>query len=647
MEKSLRIQEYKIFIYRLILAYLFYFVARVLFYLYNKDLLVVDSISDFLGMCFWGLSFDTTAILYSNLLFILLSILPLFINTSKKFQSILIWVYFVTNLLAYATNFIDFIYYRYTFARASTASMESIQNEPNKLLLILSFVKDYWHVFLLFALCAFLWIKLYKRYRVQDQRPQHKTRYFLSSFVALILVAILTIGGIRGDFKHSTRPITLVHAGGHVKTPEHANIVLNTPFSIIRTFNNSYFEKRNGVSNALINQTFRPIKKYDREVAKKPNIVLIIIESYSREYLGSFNKESGIKNHVGYTPFLDSLANHSLIYPNAFANGRKSIHAMSSILVGLPSFKTAYTSSPYANQKVQSLVSSFNEMGYDTSFFHGAPNGSMGFLGFGNILGFDHYYGKTEYNNDEDYDGIWGIWDEPFLGYANEVLSTKKEPFMGTIFTVSSHTPFIIPEKYEGKFPEGHIDMHKCVGYTDYALKKFFEAASKESWFKNTIFVITADHSNQIYYKEYAKLVNRFAVPILIYDPNGAYIGVDRKLTQQIDIYPTLLDITGYKKPFRSWGRSLVGDSLQKPYVVTYTGSNLLFMRDSLITILSDDGKAQGFYDISDKGLSQNLISNKTDEMQHIEQKANGFLQDYMNRVIDGRLGAKSQSPKK
>lgn len=637
MDKSFRIQEYKILAYRLLLAYFFYFIARILFYLYNQDLLVIDSFSGFLELCVLGLTFDNTAILYTNLLFILLSVLPLVINTFRKYQKILIWVYFIPNLIAYSTNFIDFAYYRFTFARASVASLESINNEPNKSGLLFSFVRDYWHIFLLFALCAFLWIKLYKRYTVIRRQDYNKARYFSSSIIAFLLIGVLTVGGIRGDFKHSTRPITLIDASRHVNVPEHANIVLNTPFSIIRTFGNNDFKKRSGVSEAIIERTFNPIKQYRREVADKPNVVLIIVESMSREYIGSFNADMGIENYVGYTPFIDSLANQSLIFPNAYTNGRKSIHAMSSILAGIPSFKTAYTSSPYSTQNTQSLISGLNEMGYDTSFFHGAPNGSMGFQGFATILGFDHYYGKTEYNNDDDFDGIWGIWDEPFLGFVNDELSKKQEPFMGTIFTVTSHTPYIIPEEYEGKFPAGHVEMHKCVGYTDHALKKFFEAASKEAWYDNTIFVITADHTNQIYYEEYLKMVNRFAVPILFYDPKGTLTGVNRELAQQIDIYPTLLDLTGYNKPFRSWGRSLVGDSIQKPYAIAHNGSNMMFMRDSLIGVFAEE-KTIGLYEIGDKGLTKNLKPTHTEAMQQMEQMARGFEQDYMNRIIDGRL---------
>ncbi len=632
-----RLNEYAVTLYRIFLAYIFYFVARVLFFIYNKNLFNVDSVGDFMALSFWGLSFDTTAILYVNLLFIALSILPLWINTTRVYQKVVMWIYLVTNLIAFATNFVDFIYYNYTFTRSTFASFESLENEKNKEALLVSFLFDYWHVFLIFIICAFVWVKLYKIVRVKNVSYPKKLPYFISSIVALLVTGVLTIGGIRGDFSHSTRPINMVDASRHVKTPEQANIVLNTPFAFIRTIKSSDFKRLSGVPQTVIDSTFHPIKHYNDTVANKPNVVLIIIESFGREYLGSFNKEMNIKNYVGYTPFIDSLAQHSLIFPNAFSNGRKSIHAMSSILAGIPSFKIAYTSTPYANKKIESIISAVNGMGYDTSFFHGAPNGSMGFLGFGNVLGYDHYYGKTEYNNDDDFDGIWGIWDEPFLQYTAQVLTEKQQPFFSTIFTVSSHAPYQVPEKYEGKFPKGDLDIHQCVGYTDYALKQFFKTIEDKPWYKNTVFVITADHGNQIHYEAYQKTANRYAVPILIFDPNGKYHGVDHSLAQQIDIYPTLASITGYQKPFRSWGRSLVSDTIQKPYALAHTGTNFLFMRDSLI-VVRDDENTLGLYQISDKALENNIADKNPLKTKKMDEMAKGFVQDYMNRILDGHL---------
>lgn len=637
MKSFFRTQEYKVLAYRLILAYLFYFIARVLFLLYNLSLLKVSSIGQFFELAYHGLAFDTTAILYANGLFILLSILPFWYNTEKKYQKLLMYVYFIFNLIAYSTNFIDFIYYKYIFSRTSIAVLGVLEHEENKASMFTRFMFTYWHVYLLFFLMALLWIYLYRKVKISVTNPKNKLNYFLSSIIGLLVIATLAIGGIRGDFKKSTRPINLVDANRHVKQPQHADVVLNTPFSIIRTINQTSFKKVDLVDSNLVNEYFKPTKQYSNYPESKPNIVIFITESYGREYLGSFNKEMNIPNYRGYTPFIDSLAQHSLIYTNAFANGRKSIHGMSSVLSGIPSFEDAFTSSPYPKQKIQSIVSILNELGYNTSFFHGAPNGSMGFLGFSNILGFDHYYGKTEFNNDDEFDGSWGIWDEPFFQFMKETLDKKKQPFFSTIFTVSSHEPYIVPEKYRGKFPEGDITMHKCVGYTDFAFKRFFEEAKKMPWYNNTIFIITADHGNLKNYDEYRKVLNRDAVPILIFKPNSDLVGVNNELAQQIDIYPTIIDLIGYKKPFRSWGRSLVGDKDVKPFVISYNSGGYQLQMGKYIC--NFDGKEiTGYFDINDKGLEHNLIKKKTPEMERVGEACKAFIQDYMEKIIDQKL---------
>ena len=639
MTKFFRFQEYKTLFYRLLLAFLFYSIARLGFFLYNYKLLKVDSIYEYMSLSYHGLVFDTTAILYVNGLFILLSILPFWINTSKKYQIFIFWIYFISNAIAYATNFIDFIYYRFTYTRTTIAILDIAKNETNKGSLFSRFIVDYWHVYALYFILLFFWIYLYKKVKVaQTQITIGKIKYFAYSILGLLVIATMTIGGIRSDFKKSTRPINMIDANRYVTKPQHADIVLNTPFALIRTMNSNSFKKINLVSEAQINNTNQPIKQYKNNPLTKPNIVVIITESMGREYLGAFNKNYAIPDYKSYTPFLDSLAQKSLIFTNAFANGSKSIHGMSSVIAGIPSFRDAFTSSPYPKQKIQSLVSTLEELGYDTSFFHGAANGSMGFLGFGNILGFDHYYGRNEFNNDKEFDGSWGIWDEPFLQFMKQELDKKKMPFFSTVFTVSSHEPFIAPAKYKDAFPKGTIPMHQVVGYTDFAFKKFFESASKQPWFNNTIFIITADHCNQTYYPFYNQIVNRFAVPILIYKPNSNLKGVNHDFAQQIDIYPTILDMIGYQKPFRSWGRSLVGDKKIPPFVCNFNGGQYQFMQGNYICTF-DGKKIVGIYDKTDLGLEHNLMGKvKNQDIDKLEIAAKAFIQDYMRRIIDKKL---------
>jgi phosphoglycerol transferase MdoB-like AlkP superfamily enzyme len=314
---------------------------------------------------------------------------------------------------------------------------------------------------------------------------------------------------------------------------------------------------------------------------------------------------------------------------------------MSSILAGIPSFKDAYTSSPYPKQTTESLVSTLKAEGYSTSFFHGAPNGSMGFLGYANILGFDHYYGKNEFNNESEFDGVWGIWDEPFFQYFNTTISKKNQPFLATLFSVSSHEPYQIPEKYKGKFPVGDVNIHQCIGYTDFALKQFFRAASKETWFKSTIFVLVGDHGNTIFYDDYKKEVNKNKVAMMIYKPHSKFVGEYEDYAQQIDLFPTLLDMIGYDKPFRSWGRSLVGDTKIAPFLIRYSANLYQFMSGNYICTF-DGKKVVGFYAKNDSDLKYNLIAQRNAEMNIIETKCKALIQDYMARIIDKRLGGES-----
>ena len=633
---NFRGKEAFVLLYRLLLAFLFYGLARILFILYNNQLVRVESLSEYWFLAQKGLTFDVISIFYVNSLFILLSILPLLINTKKGFQTFLFYLYFITNLIAYSTNFIDLIYYRFIQARTTMNVMDTLKNESNLLVLFGGFLMRYWHVLLWFVVLSIFWVFLYKRVTITYEKITKKPLYFSLSLGYVLLAGVIVLGGIRGDLKKSTRPLNIVDASRYVHKMEHADVILNTPFSIIRTAGVNTFVKQHFMSDEEAEKLSHPIKYYPSDSLTKPNIVLFITESFGREYSGAFNEDYDIPNFKSYTPFIDSLAQESLYFTNAYANGRKSIHGMSSVLAGIPSFKDAFTSSPFPKQKIESLVSVLNELGYDTSFFHGAPNGSMGFLGFGNILGFDHYYGKNEYQNDADFDGVWGIWDEPFFQFMKTTLDKKQTPFFATMFSVTSHEPYQIPEKYKGVFPEGTLAIHKTIGYTDRAFKSFFEQAKQQPWFENTIFIITADHTNLSAYPFYGQMMHRAAVPILFYTPNGRLKGKRTELAQQIDIYPTILNYMGYNQPFRSWGRSLISDK-EEPFVWNYVSNQYMFTKGDYI-VLFDGKQAIGFYDVNDKGLTNNLIEQRNAAMDFLEKEVKAYMQDYFYRIMDKKL---------
>ena len=642
MKKFVRYNEYFVFFYRIALVYVFYIIARLLFFLLNKETIGEVDTNLLLKLFAYGFQFDTAAILYTNLLFIALSLLPLWVNTQKGFQKVLFWVYFITNSLSYATNFIDMVYYPFSKSRLTTASFAVVENEQNKTTLFFTFLGMYWYLLLLFAGLICLWVFLYKRVKIRPSKIR-PIPYIVGSVMGLAVIGTGVLAGVRGGtLAHSSRPINILDASRYVNVSAHADVILNTPFTLIRTIGkNKNFKPYQFVSDEYIQNNVQPIKKYDRKVPDKPNIVIFILESFGREYVGCMNTHRNIPNYQSYTPFLDSLSKHAYVFDNAYGNGRQSIHGMSSIYAGIPTFQVAYTSSPYAQQPTESVVSIAKKMGYDTSFFHSAPNGSMGFLGFSNILGFDHYYGKNEYGNDADFDGVWGIWDEPFLQFMNAELSKKAQPFLGTIFTVSSHHPFKIPEKYNGAFDKGTLEIHQCIQYTDYALRKFFEAAQKQAWYANTIFVFTNDHPNQIYYDLYKQPITTSGATLMFFSPNEKWVGkgISSEIAQQIDIYPSVVDLMGYNQAFRSWGRSLFADKKETPRAYISDAHTYKMMQGNYIYILNEDGSVNGIYNSSDESLKENLSGKEMNaEMEKGIKDLQAFIQDYMDRIIHRKL---------
>jgi uncharacterized sulfatase len=220
------------------------------------------------------------------------------------------------------------------------------------------------------------------------------------------------------------------------------------------------------------------------------------------------------------------------------------MEAVPSILASIPGLMhEPYITSLYQTNALQGLGSHLLKNGYHTSFFHAAKNGSMGFDAFTKNADFTHYYGLNEYTGSkENFDGNWGIYDEPYLQYFKETINTFPQPFASCVFTISSHQPYSLPEKYIGRFPEGDLDIHKTIGYVDYSLRKFFEAAKKEAWYANTLFVITADHTQMHSKQAYMNVRGDYNVPLIFFHPSEKLAADTSLIANQIDIMPSILD---------------------------------------------------------------------------------------------------------
>ncbi len=615
--------QYILFLRRLLVVMLLFSICRILFYVFNSALFPDMTFARLMRIMWGGLRFDLSGLLYVNLLFIFITILPFPFTSHRATQNVLRYIYVITNGLALGMNLADIAYFPFTSRRTTFSFFSEFAGNNNLGDIFAESIGGYWYLWLIWVGMIFvLWWTFGKVRRLQ--LFENKWVYYGVRTGIMCLVIYLTVAGIRGGFGTSTRPITLSNAGQFVQKPLEANIVLNTPFTIIRTVQNKswtslhYFE-----SDAEMAKVFTPVHEPDSAAVFAPqNVVILILESFSREFVGALN--AGKPDFISYTPFLDSLVAHSHAYCNGYANGRKSIDAMPSILAGIPTINEPFVLTPYSLDKIDGLGTLLKRKGYHTSFFHGAPNGSMGFSSISNLLGFEHYFGKTEYNNNDDYDGIWGIWDEPFLQFFAQKLNTFPQPFASALFTVSSHHPFKVPEKYEGTFPEGTEALHHCIGYSDYALRRFFDTASKMPWFENTLFVITADHGRPSpNYAEYQTSTGVFAIPIIYYSPKFKESYIDTTLTQQIDIMPTILGYLQYNRPYLAFGRDLTNNH-ETPYVFNYIGTYQLLY-----------------------GTKSNLLQWNGEEKPGDNNDAMLFLkallQQYTNRLIEDRLTVSSK----
>lgn len=632
---------YTVLVLRMLLVYAVYTLARLLFFLFNLNLFSDVASGEMARMMAGGLKFDTSAIIYTNILVILLHVLPFKFRYDRWYQGIIKYVFYVVNIIAIAANMADSVYYRFTLRRTTTSVFEEFRNEQNGFSLFFRFIWDYWYVTLSVILLSALLIWIYRKIRVGQPLINKWFFYYPVNVLVSALIVILCIGGMRGGFAHSTRPITLSNASEYITKPSHRAIVLNTPFSLIRTIGKSTLQKKDYFSEqeagAIFTSVYQPSDSCRLNGALKGrNVVVILIESFAREYIGALNHK--IPGFKSYTPFVDSLSKDAYLFELAFANGRKSIDAMPSALAGIPAMETCFVLSHYSGNTINSPASLLAPLGYRSAFFHGAPNGSMGFNAFVKQAGYEEYYGKDEYNNDADFDGIWGIWDEPFLSYMADVLNGFSQPFVAAAFTLSSHHPFEVPEKYIGKFPEGPHPVHKCIGYTDNALRMFFKKAATMPWFDNTLFIITADHSAGGYLDEYKTDAAAFSIPMIVYAPGSGLVGYDdTTVVQQCDILPTVMSLLGYDKSFITFGHNMF-DPRQEHFAVNFfNGAFQITEGDYLLQFANE--KTVGLYDFAaDPMLKNNLAGQRPEVQQPLEDKLKAVIQQYNAGMVDNRL---------
>ena len=618
---------------RLLMVYILLFICRIVFYVANADSLGAIIPGELGSLLRGSLVFDTVSMLYANCVFIVFSLFPFRIREKRWYRKILFWVYTLTNgLLVIVLNLADSLYFHYAKKRITAEEMHFAGND-NTGQLILQFIVENWYLLLIAV--ALIWGMVWVYRRIPDWKLEIRNAWVYSG-VSLLMLALaggVAVGLIRGGFNRQIRPIAMSNAAQYAATHQKSSLILSNPFCVIRTLGTTRIEVPVYYSAEELESIFTPYHypRPDSTHLGKRNIIVFTLESFSAEHSAFLNPDL-YPDGQGYTPFLDSLMEHSHAFMNAFANGRKSIDALPSILTSIPSYKKPFVLLPQSLGEVRGLPKLLGEEGYTTSFFCGSQRNSMGFAAFALLAGVENIYMQEEYKAEhgmDEFDGYWGIWDEPLLQYMGETLTEMAEPFYASVFTLSSHHPFAVPAKYDGFFRNGTTKIHRTVQYTDFAIRRFFEYARQQEWYENTIFVFSADHvSSEIFAEKTKTPTGNSHIIMFMHTPDGSLTGKDYRTAQQMDIMPTLLGLTGYEKPYFAFGRDVFREPERLPMATNYINESFQYIADSIV-LFSDGGNTLFAYERSDTLQQHDVKGLNLPAQQEGERLLKALLQQY------------------
>lgn len=618
-----------------------YSLCRVFFYIFNLALFPDISVSRFLYMLWGGLRFDLSAVSVINSVYIIFVFLSFKLKYKSVVQKILKYFFVITNSIGLMLNCIDIIYFRFTLRRTNASFFSEFKNEGSLISLVFDMIIDYWYIVIIWILLVFMLSLFYFKMKpIKVQGLKNNIYYYLLNVIAFAIIGFLWVIAVRGDYRKFSRPITLSNAGNYVQNPLEVGIVQNTPFSIIKTIGKKIPQRITFFSEGELKSVYNPYHQPKNEKDFQPkNVVIIIWESFSREFVGSLNTHLDNGNYKGYTPFIDTLLQYSTTFERSYANGRKSIDGLPSVTASIPFLNEPFVLSPFSGNFIKGIAGYLKEKNYHTSFFHGAHQGSMGFWGFLHTSGFDYSYAEEDYlKKYKQSRGGWGVWDEEMLQYMATELSDIEGPFCSVIFTLTSHHPYVLPDKYKNVFEEGPSPLYKCIRYTDYSIGRFFETASKQPWFNNTIFVITADHANDLHYPQNRNSVGQMSVPVIFFDPSDSIQKIYPYVAQQTDIMPTLLRMLNYDKPFIAFGQDALDSTINHIAINNLSGiyhvyyQQYAFICDEALNIV-------GLYDLDqDPYLRNNLEDKNPNIVNFLMDHLKGFIQQYNNRMIDNCL---------
>ena len=594
---------------------------QIFFHLCNLHIFRVDG-SEWWGILTGNLVFGAATVATFLIPWLLMMLIPIDARWKRGYRIVAEILYLIGIILIIIPRGANAAYYQFTYRLLSDEIFSYLGISGQMGSLAPHFATDYWYawVFPLVIFIFFLFINGRLHLAPQNRYKGHRTLQLTGSLLGLTLAFFF----FRGGFGAMIQPS---HAARFCP-PKHTALVNNDAYNIVRTLFTPELKEVHYLSeeeaSAFCPTLHTPTHNSSYPTSRTKNIVLIIVESLGQEFMGCYNTAAGADTR---TPFLDSLARYCTLYDGR-ANGKKSIEGITAINTSIPNLMAQpFTNSKYGEDDFIGLPTILKRHGYYNAFYHGTYNGVMDFDRVCAKIGFDEYLGKNEYEAEgcghpDDYDGAWGILDEPFLQYTVRHIGTLPNPFFAEVFTVSSHHPYPIPSEYKNRFVGGKHPILKCVEYTDYALLRFFEEAKKQPWYDSTLFIITGDHSGPGLSDEYNDYDGWYRIPMMVFDPQHPEGALNHRIFQQIDLFPTIVGWLGFPDSFIAFGNNIESSKLGRQ----------VYFGNGYYCLVSNDRNDQTKHNIA---IIQGACEiGDTFELKYLK----ALIQQYNNRVLKNKL---------
>jgi len=364
------------------------------------------------------------------------------------------------------------------------------------------------------------------------------------------------------------------------------------------------------------------------------NVVIFIMESWSAKFVGA------LEGSPDATPVFNELSRDGLLLTNCFANAQRSIEGLSALLGSVPVWKGVVLGQGglLYQTRLEPIGHVLKSYGYQTLFLHGARRGSLGFDGLTKRVGFSRQIARDDFElNHVTDDGVWGIYDEHAFLRAHHEFEQMTQPFFSVIYSLSSHTPYTLPSKEFERFDASvpHRAFANSMGYSDYALGKFFSAARAAPYFRDTVFLIVGDHTEGP--STGATLYEGYHIPCLLYSPAHLPPGREPRVVSQLDLVPTLLDFLRISAPYTSWGKSIFADGDRMALLPR--GDHFVYVREPYM-LLTDLDRPIGLYDYR-ANPAANLLDTPNEERTKVSERMNREVEAYLQFSYDALIGNK------